>query len=128
MIPFEYEKFFSETIRQAQAEGKSHSEFLLDLALESWKLHYPGNPQTILQSHTGEAPLPLRLKAQWILRDMDKDLEILQEKRGTQPYLHDIKKHVEKAVLELSSLNLRLQDEKITLAVKKAVEILDGEK
>ncbi|MEM2110766.1 MAG: hypothetical protein QXX08_02685 [Candidatus Bathyarchaeia archaeon] len=127
MIPFEYERFYKETIIQAQAEGKSHSEFILNLASEAWKLHYPGNPQTILPSHTGEAPLPIRLKAQWLMRDLEDDLKILREKQGSPLYRHDARKRVEKTVLDLSNLNVRLQDEKIAETIKMAVEILNRE-
>jgi DNA polymerase III gamma/tau subunit len=126
MIPFEYEQFFRETIRQAQAEGKSHSEFLFDLAAEAWKLHYPGNPQTKLESHTGGLPQPIRLRAAWSIRDLENDLKILEQKRGSVPYQTEARKRVEKAVLELSSLNLRLNDSAIQAAIEKTLKVLEA--
>jgi hypothetical protein len=125
-IPLEYEKLWDDFIQLSKIDNTSVSLEILKAVQEYVSNHHPGNPQTILPSHTGEAPLPVRLKVKWSIRDLESDLKILEQKRGSGPYQTEARKRVEKAVLELSSLSQRLNDSAIQATIEKALKVLEA--
>jgi hypothetical protein len=125
-LPIEYEDITKKAEELMKVEGYSFSEMLLEALKEYVQNHYPGNPQTILPSHTDRALQPLRLKAHWSIRDLERDLGILKAKRGSAQYLDEVRKRAEKTVVDLSSINLTVKDSGIQTVIDKALEILEA--
>lgn len=125
MIPTEYEGFIQEIERQSQAEGTSLSELILKMAMEAWQTHYPRNPQTILPSHTGEAPKPLRLEAKFAMKELSTLIECLEAKHGSTEYRRDIQNRIIQLIVKMARANQKLKNPEIDKQVDQAAELLE---
>jgi len=116
-----YLHIYERAYELADREGKSFSE-IINLALEEYvDVHYPGNPQTALESFQPDSLKPARLEAKMITQKVEELLERLEDGKGSEGYKNRVRlKTLPPLIVKLARLNLRLHSDEISDIVDRA--------
>ena len=122
-----YLHIYERAYELADREGKSFSE-IINLALEEYvDVHYPGNPQTALESFQPDSLKPARLEAKMITRKVESLLDRLENGQGSDSYKNRVRfKILPPLVVKLSRLNLRLRNDEVSDVVNRADAVCFG--